>query len=83
MAMLTIRNLEDSVKAELRLSAARHGCSMEEEARRILRRALSRRDERGLGSLIHERFAAIGGLELDLPGRSAPRAAPDFGPDAS
>jgi plasmid stability protein len=42
MAMLTIRNLDDSLKAELRLSAARHGCSMEEEARRILRRALTK-----------------------------------------
>jgi plasmid stability protein len=29
MASLTIRNLEDSTKAQLRLQAARHGRSME------------------------------------------------------
>ena len=33
MASLTIRNLDDELKALLRLQAARHGCSMEQEAR--------------------------------------------------
>ena len=37
MASLTIRNLEDDTKKELRLRAARRGASMEEEARSILR----------------------------------------------
>jgi plasmid stability protein len=40
MATLTIRNLEDSTKSQLRLQAARHGRSMEEEARVILRQAV-------------------------------------------
>lgn len=40
MASLTIRNLDDALKARLRIRAARCGCSMEEEARRILRHAL-------------------------------------------
>jgi plasmid stability protein len=40
MASLTIRNLDDALKARLRVRAARYGRSMEEEARRILRRAL-------------------------------------------
>ena len=35
MASLTIRNLEDSIKALLRLRAAHHGHSREEEARQI------------------------------------------------
>lgn len=39
MASLTIRNLDESLKTDLRLRAARHGCSMEEEARQILRQA--------------------------------------------
>jgi len=38
MATMTIRNLDDELK--LRLRAARHGQSMEEEARSILRNAL-------------------------------------------
>ena len=79
MAILTIRNLDETIKRNLRLSAAMHGCSMEEEARRILRRALTRRDRtKGLGSRIHQRFAAAGGLDLSLPARSAPRPAPDL-----
>lgn len=39
MASLTVRNIEDDVKAALRLRAARHGVSMENEIRSILRTA--------------------------------------------
>jgi len=38
-----IRNLEDGLKSKLRVRAARHGRSMEEEARHILRTALAER----------------------------------------
>lgn len=40
MAILTIRNLDEVVKRQLRIQAAEHGVSMEEEARLILRDAL-------------------------------------------
>ena len=73
MASLTIRNLDDATKAQLRLQAARHGHSMEEEARRILRQAVlpqpAGSDSPGLGSRIHAHFADLGGVELDLPAR--------------
>ena len=80
MAMLTIRNLDDDVKNRLKRRAAKHGCSMEEEARRILRQALSgKTPEKGLGSRIHRRVMdTTGGQELELPARSQPRPAPDF-----
>ena len=80
MAMLTIRNLDDEVKRRLRRRAAKHGCSMEEEARQILRQALpGKTPEKGLASRIHQRvMATTGGLELELPARSQPRPAPDF-----
>jgi plasmid stability protein len=39
MAQLVVRNLEDSVKARLQRRAKRHGRSMEEEVRDILRSA--------------------------------------------
>ncbi|MGC8731582.1 MAG: FitA-like ribbon-helix-helix domain-containing protein, partial [Halothiobacillaceae bacterium] len=42
MAALTIRNVDESIKQLLRIRAAQHGVSMEEEARRILREALVR-----------------------------------------
>lgn len=79
MPMLTIRNIEESLKSELRITAARHGVSMEEQARVILRKALTpKKRKKGLGSRIHQYFADIGGIELELPKRSLPRQAPDF-----
>jgi plasmid stability protein len=70
MATITIRNLDDAIKARLRIRAASHARSMEEEARVILREALQGVDEeKGLATLIHKRFMAAGGVELPLPGR--------------
>ncbi len=37
MASITIRNLDGDIMQRLRVRAAEHGCSMEEEARDILR----------------------------------------------
>ncbi|OLF56485.1 FitA-like ribbon-helix-helix domain-containing protein [Pseudomonas chlororaphis] len=79
MASLTIRNLDDQIKERLRIEAAHNGHSMEEEARLILRRALSRTtDGQGLGSRIRTRFAATGGVELELPERTEPARAADL-----
>ena len=79
MASLTIRNIEDAIKASLRIRAAEHGRSMEEEARQILRRSLVRdRPSVGLGSLIASRFSAVGGVELPVIPRSPPRTFPGF-----
>jgi len=53
---------------QLRLRAARHGRSMEEEARTILREAVTMPikpiDGLGLGSRIGAHFADLGGLDL-------------------
>jgi antitoxin FitA len=77
MATLTIRKLDEETKARLRVSAARHGRSMEAEVRAILADALPQPSSAGgLGSRIHARFAALGGAELELPKRrEMPRAA--------
>ncbi|MGH2853661.1 MAG: FitA-like ribbon-helix-helix domain-containing protein [Solirubrobacteraceae bacterium] len=77
MATLTIRGLDDETKTRLRVRAARHGRSMEAEVRAILEDALPfESSSGGLGSRVHARFAAIGGMELDPPvRREAPRAA--------
>jgi plasmid stability protein len=77
MASITIRNLDDDVKARLRLAAARHGCSMEEEARRILRTALLVEEaEKGLGTRIHEIWAKAGGWEMPEVERTPPWPSP-------
>ncbi len=80
MAVLTIRNIDDSLKTRLRVAAAQRGCSMEEEARRILREALAPPvAETNLGTRLHQRVLEVsGGAELPPPTRSQPRAAPTF-----
>lgn len=70
MATLTIRNLDDERMARLRLVAARHGHSMEDEVQSILRRSLAGAGaDSGLGQRIHQRFASLGGVELELSAR--------------
>jgi len=84
MATLTIRRLDDKLKQKLRVQAAYHGRSMEEEAREILRTALSKNEandknpEKSLFESIRERFAPFGGVELELPPREPVRDPPDF-----
>jgi antitoxin FitA len=41
MASIIIRDIDEKLKAKLRIQAARHGRSIEDEARDILRAALS------------------------------------------
>ena len=66
MATLTIRDLDDELRAQLRVRAARHGRSMEAEVRAILRETLARpQTSVGLGSRIRERFAAVGGFDVE------------------
>ena len=82
MASLTIRNIEDSLKESLRVRAARHGRSMEEEARQVLRQSLLReKSPIGLGSRVAQRFADVGGVDLPDVARSRPRR-PPTPPDA-
>ncbi|UEM22885.1 plasmid stabilization protein [Skermanella mucosa] len=80
MATITIRNLEDAMKARLRVRAAHHGRSMEEEARHILRAALTEEGQSPvhLGESIRRRFEPFGGVELPDPGREILRDPPDF-----
>ncbi len=67
MASITIRNLDEHLKSQLRVRAAQHGRSMEEEARDILRTALAIEQttpQKNLAKAIHQRFAALGGVDL-------------------
>jgi plasmid stability protein len=81
MATLTIRQLDEKTKTRLRVRAAHHGRSMEEEAREILRSALraSPAGKQNLSEAVRRRFAEFGGLELELPPRDARRDSPKFG----
>ena len=80
MASITIRNLDDDVKTRLRVRAAEHQRSMEEEVRIILRDAVTDRHAgpRNLVAFTRQCFASVGGVELDLPPRGPMREPPDF-----
>ena len=81
MSSITIRNLDSVIKERLRVRAAQHGRSMEAEARRILQSALNvtaKQRARSLYDRIHDRFAAVGGIDLELPSREPGREPPRF-----
>jgi plasmid stability protein len=78
MATLTIRNLDEDIKEAIRLRAARHKRSMEEEVRIILRRALEPPNGKRIVEAALARFGKKHGVDLELPPRTLPRDPPDF-----
>lgn len=74
MSTLTIRNLDDETKSRLRTQAARHGCSMEQEVRDILRRAVQPAPADGdFARRIQQRFAGLEAENLPIPKRRSAR----------
>lgn len=73
MASMTIRDIDEKLKARLRIQAAEHGRSMEDEARDILRTALSVERGRtgGLVEAIRSRIEPFGGVDLEIAPREA------------
>jgi antitoxin FitA len=82
MSSITIRNLDETLKASLRMRAARHGLSMEQEVRNILQSTLAadsgQIDGLSFAQRINQRFKGLGGDDLVLPERTPARSAPDF-----
>ncbi|MBN4055263.1 hypothetical protein JYU12_00810 [bacterium AH-315-K03] len=78
MASITIRNIEADLKERLRVRAAKHGKSMEEEARSILRRAVNGITGPELLDLSENLFGKKHGADLDLSSRSSEREPPSF-----
>ena len=80
MASITIRNLDDDIKQRLRVRAAEHGRSMEEEARDILRRVMSESaSPRDLAAAIRARVSPGARADLELPTREPMREPPQLG----
>ena len=79
MASITIRNLDEALKRRLRIRAAEHGRSMEEEARDILRKEVGEpAPPVNIAAAIRARVAPLGGVELELPPRQPMREPPRF-----
>lgn len=68
MGNLSVRKLDDETMERLRIRAAEHGISMEEEARRILAQAVAA--PASLGDLAVELFGQTHGIDLELPDRT-------------
>jgi plasmid stability protein len=81
MASITIRKLDEQTKSGLRVRAAHHNRSMEDEARMILRAVLAEEPARlpNLADAIRRRFRPLGGVELELPAREPIREPPKPG----
>lgn len=81
MPSITIRNIDESTKAKLRVRAAHHKRSMEDEVRNILRAALSEEPpaRHNLVEAIRKRFQPLGGVKLDSPRREPMRDPPKPG----
>lgn len=71
MATLTIRDLDDALKLKLRLRAASQNRSMEEEARQILRAALTEsvRPQESFLARVKSRFDGLGDVRLSIEPR--------------
>ncbi|PPK63970.1 Arc-like DNA binding dprotein [Actinokineospora auranticolor] len=73
MATLTIRDVDEALKAKLRVRAAEHGRSMEAEVRAILAEVLVElAPGPGMGSRIRQRFSDLDDASFDLPARDEP-----------
>jgi antitoxin FitA len=69
MPNISVRNIDDETMAQLRVQAAKHGVSMEEEVRRILKRSVASPER--LGDLAVRLFspAYTGEGDFKLPSR--------------
>jgi plasmid stability protein len=77
MASITIRNLDEDVKRWLRICAARRSRSMKSEVRVILEESAHQQDN--FAEALMGAFGELGGVELDLPARTAQARAVTLG----
>jgi antitoxin FitA len=80
MASILVRDMDDTSKRHLRLRAATNGRSMEEEARMILKQALSgtTAPQANLYDSIRKHLEALGGVDLPEIPRGPMREPPNF-----
>lgn len=76
MSGITVRNLDESIKAGLRLRATRHGWSMEQEVRSILQKAVGadgQAQPMDFAQCIQQRFQGLDASDLPIPARRTGR----------
>ena len=65
MASISVRKLDEQVYNQLRIRAAAHGVSMEEEARQIISKTVSVPNR--ISDIFRIHFGQAHGIDLDLP----------------
>ncbi len=76
MANLSVRKLNQEVYERLRVRAAKHGISMEEEARRIISQTVSAPEK--VSEVFHNYFGRKNGVELEITKKHKPHKPMDF-----
>ena len=79
MTHLTIHNLDENIKNRLQKQAEKHGLSLEEEVKEILRLTLTKQESpSNIVTMIERRFAHCGEFELPEIPREPIRQIPTF-----
>ena len=80
MSSLIVRNLDEAIKNSLRLRAARHGWSMEQEVRQILQQTVAPEQVQAtsFAERINSRFAGLNTESLPIPARQTVKTPPAF-----
>jgi plasmid stability protein len=80
MSSITVRNLDESVKNSLRVRAARHGWSMEQEVRQILQQTVApeQAGQISFAERVNRRFAGLQAGSLPIPPRQIARTPPEL-----
>ena len=76
MANISVRKIDEHVYQLLRIRAARHGVSMEEEARQIICQAVAAPER--ISDVFKKYFGHKHGINLALPNRRKPHEPMDF-----
>ncbi|MBA3056311.1 MAG: pantothenate metabolism flavoprotein [Gammaproteobacteria bacterium] len=80
MSSITVRNLDESIKNGLRLRAARHGWSMEQEVRQILQQIVAPEQvsQISFAERLNRSLAHLNAESLPIPARQISRTPPAF-----
>lgn len=76
MASLSVRKLDDHIYEQLRVRAAKHGVSMEEEVRQIICQVVQAPEK--ISTVFNKYFGHDNGIDLDIPDRHNPHEPMDF-----
>ena len=76
MANLSVRKLDDGVYQQLRVRAAKHGVSLEEEARQIISQAVSVPEK--MSDVFRKYFGYENGIDVELEKHREPHDPMEF-----